>query len=699
LRGNNLKIPVRYGDDRVLIFRLLRMCPVFVVLVSLLRFCSLSLYAQATLSIMPLPAHAAAGDGSFSIDNGFRIVFDGYTEPRLDLARERFLGNLARETGILHLPPSAAGQPQFIIRTAGPSAQVQQLGEDESYHLEVAPTKVILSAPNPLGILHGLQTFLLLVKTGPQGFSVAAVTIDDKPRFPWRGLMIDSGRHFIPLDVIRRNLDGMEAVKMNVFHWHLSEDQGFRIESKTFPLLQEKGSDGLYYTKDEVRGILAYARDRGIRVIPEFDMPGHAGSWFVGYPDLASGQGPYHIERKWGVFDPAMDPTRESTYAFLDRFIGEMTALFPDAYFHIGGDECNGKEWDANPRIQQFKREHDLKTDAALQAYFTGRVQKLVTLHHKITIGWDEVLQPDTPKDVVIQSWRGQKSLAQAARRGYSGILSSGYYIDLNESAAQHYAVDPLEGATGSLTPEQQSRILGGEATMWSEFITPENVDSRIWPRTAAIAERLWSPQSTKDVDSMYQRLAIVSQTLAYYGLSYHATNEQMLQRMIGMANPSSLKVLASVVEPPKEYDREELRSYDLYTPLNRMVDAVPPESDRAREFRNLASRIAAGSAMPTDWQQARQCLTLWRDNDASLHPLLTQYALTAELVPVSHNLSEAAAIGLSALDAMEKKEQMSVSRQKQQLSSLKSMEAPQAVLLNMAIPGVETLVRATRQQ
>jgi hexosaminidase len=693
------RISFPYGDDHVLKFPLLRMCMLSIVLSSALHSCNCLLYAQTQLPVMPLPSHAIAGAGSFSIDGGFEVVFEGYTESRLERARQRFLDTLARETGILHPPPATPGQPQFIIRTAGASASVQQLDEDESYHLEVEPAKVVLSAPNPLGVLHGLQTFLQLVKATPQGFSVAAVTIDDKPRFPWRGLMIDSGRHFIPLDVIRQNLDGMEAVKMNVFHWHLSEDQGFRIESKTFPMLQEKGSDGLYYTQDEVRGVIEYARDRGIRVVPEFDMPGHAVSWFVGYPDLASGKGPYHIERKWGIFNPAMDPTRESTYQFLDRFVGEMTGLFPDAYFHIGGDECNGKEWDANPRIQEYMRQHGLKNDASLQAYFTSRVQKLVTQHHKITIGWDEVLQPDTPKDVVIQSWRGQDSLAQAARRGYSGILSSGYYIDLNEPAAQHYAVDPLEGATGNLTSEQQGHILGGEATMWTEFVTPENIDSRIWPRTAAIAERLWSPQGTKDVNSMYQRLAVVSRNLAHYGLPYQATSEQMLQRMIGNAKPSSLNVLASVVEPPKEYEREGLRSYDLYTPLNRMVDAVPPESDRAREFRDLTSRIAAGNATPEDWQQARQWLTLWRDNDAELQPLLTQYALTEELVPVSHSLSQAAAIGLSALDALQKNQPISSSSQRQQLSSLKLMETPQAVLLDMAVPGVEVLVRATRLQ
>lgn len=656
-----------------------------------------SIYAETPLSIMPLPAHAVSGTGSFPIDCSFHIVFEGYTEPRLVRAKDRFVANLTSRTGIPLWQTPPASQQQFIIRTGGPSKEVQQLDEDESYHLEVSPARVLLSAPNPLGILHGLQTFLQLVDVTPNGFAVASITIDDAPRFPWRGLMIDSGRHFIPLDVIRQNLDGMEAVKLNVFHWHLSENQGFRIESKLYPLLQQKGSDGNFYTQDQVRDTIQYARDRGIRVIPEFDMPGHATAWFVGYPDLASGKGPYSIERKWGIFDPAMDPTRESTYKFLDRFIGEMTALFPDAYFHIGGDECNGKEWDANPRIQQYMRDHNLKDDAALQAYFTGRVQQLVTRRGKVTVGWDEVLQPNTPKDVVIQSWRGQDSLAQAALRGNRGILSAGYYIDLNQPASQHYAVDPLADAAAKLTPEQKRNILGGEATMWSEFVTPENIEGRIWPRTAAIAERLWSPKDIVDMDSMYRRLAIVSGDLIYSSQTYNATGEQMLQRMVGDIDITSLKLLASVVEPPKEYARESLGSYNSFTPLNRMVDSVPPESDRAREFNHLAKRIAAGQAASEDWEQARKWLTLWRDNDAALQPLLSQSALTAELEPVSRTLSETATIGLSALDALQNQKPVTAPTRQQQLSFLKSAETPQAVLLDMVVPSVEVLVNATK--
>jgi hexosaminidase len=658
---------------------------------------NVSMQAETLLSIMPVPAHAVAGTGSFPISGSFPIVMEGYTEPRLERAKTRFLASLTSRTGIPLWQAPTATQQQFIIRTGGPSKEVQQLEEDESYHLEVSPTRVLLSAPNPLGILHGLQTFLQLVNITPQGFSVASVTIDDSPRFPWRGLMIDSGRHFMPLDVIRQSLDGMEVVKLNVFHWHLSENQGFRVESKLYPLLQQKGSDGNFYTQDQIRGIIEYARDRGIRVIPEFDMPGHATSWFVGYPDLASGKGPYFIERNWGIFDPAMDPTRESTYKFLDRFIGEMTALFPDAYFHIGGDECNGKEWDANPRIQQYMREHNLKDDAALQAYFTRRVQQLVTKRGKVTVGWDEVLQPDTPKDVVIQSWRGPDSLAEAARRGNRGILSAGYYIDLNQPASQHYVADPLAGAAAKLTPEQQRNILGGEATMWSEFVTPENVGGRIWPRTAAIAERLWSPKGVTDIDSMYRRLAIISSYLAYTGQMYNSISDQMLQRMAGNADVTSLKTLASVVEPPKEYSRESLASYNSLTPLTKMVDAVSPESDRARDFLRLAKLIAAGQATSEEWKQAREWLIPWRDNDAALQPILAQSALTVELEPVSRTLSQTAVIGLSALDALQSNSPVSEPVRQQQLAFLKSAEAPQAVLLDMVVPAVEVIVNATK--
>src|SRR6185503_15715162 len=377
-------------------------------------------------SLMPMPQHLTEGQGQLKIDSGFTAGLEGFKDPRLESARKRFLNTLSHQTGIPYHTEESQGEPTLVVKTTGPSDAVEHVGENESYHLEVSPTHALLTAPNPLGAMHGLQTFLQLVTITPDGFAAPAVTIDDEPRFAWRGLMIDAGRHFQTMNVLKRNLDGMEAVKLNVFHWHLSEDQGFRAESKVYPLLTGKGSNGDYYTQAQMKEIVQYARDRGIRVVPEFDMPCHTTAWFVGYPDLASGKGPYQIQTHWGIFDPAMDPSRESTFTFIDKFIGEMTSIFPDAYFHVGGDECDGKEWNGNSRLKSFMQQHQFKDNAALQSYFSGRVQKIVASHHRIMVGWDEVLQPNTPKDVVIQSWRGPKGLAASARQGNRTILSNG---------------------------------------------------------------------------------------------------------------------------------------------------------------------------------------------------------------------------------------------------------------------------------
>jgi hexosaminidase len=540
--------------------------------------------------------------------------------------------------------------------------------------------------------MHGLQTFLQLVRVTPKGFTVPVVSIEDSPRFPWRGLLIDSGHRFVRLPVIKRNLDGMEAVKLNVFHWRFADDRGFHIESKKFPLLQEKGSGGFYYTQDEVKEIVAYARDRGIRVVPEFDMPCHTASWFLGYPILGSGQDPSHSS--------AMDPTLDSTYKFLNDFIDEMTTLFPDAYFHTGGDECDFHQWEGDPRIQKYMRARAIKDGAALQAIFTSRVEKIVADHQKIMMGWDEVLQPGTPKDVVIQSWRGPKSLAEAARNGNRGVLSSGYYIDLNQSASEHYLVDPLgDTSATTLTPDEKARILGGESTMWTDIVSDENLDNRVWPRTAAIAERLWSPQRTQDVDSMYRRLAVVSQKLTYYGLRHLLITNEMLERMTGDPDPVALRVLADVVQPPRLYQRQDLRNFADFTPLNHLDDAVPPESETARKFDEIAMRIASRKATSEDWRQAEQWLVLWRDNDARLQPILKRSFLTQDLVPVSRNLSQVAAIGLQALDDLRGDRLVSTDVRRRNIDFLKSSAKPQAVLLLMVAPSVERLVQATRTQ
>ncbi len=652
-----------------------------------------------TLPLMPMPQHIAQGEGRLKIDGAFTIRLDGYKSSQLESARNRFLNTLSRMTGIPSHDGGTSGEATLVVRTTGADDTVQQLGEDESYHLEVSPTNALIRAANPLGAMHALQTFLQLVAITPDGFSVPSVTIEDEPRFPWRGLMIDASRHFQPIDVIERNLDGMEAVKMNVFHWHLSDDQGFRAESRILPLLTGKGSNGLFYTQAQMREVVEYAQARGIRVVPEFDMPCHTTSWFTGYPDLASGRGPYKIETHWGVFDPAMDPTRETTFEFIGKFIGEMTTVFPDAYFHVGGDECDGKEWDANPRIKDFMRAQGMKDNAALQSYFTARVQKLVAAHHRIMEGWDEVLAPNTPKDVVIQSWRGPTSLAAAARQGNRGLLSTGYYVDLNQSAAEHYLADPLAGDGATLSPEEKKRVLGGEAAMWSEFVTPEIIDSRVWPRTAAIAERLWSAQDVRDVNSMYTRMALVSDKLQAYGLQHQSFTRPMLQRMSGQSEPKYLAVLAAIVQPPLGYQRGQLKQYDSHSPLNHLVDAVPPESETARNFKSLVTVIVAGNASAEQFQKAREWLTLWRDNDANLEPSLKNSDLTAELAPLSQSLSQVSTIGLRALDDIQNHRPAAAATTQSDSQTLKTAEKPQAVLRDMVVASVETLVQAAGAQ
>jgi hexosaminidase len=642
------------------------------------------------LPLMPLPASVQTGSGQLPITQSFSVTVTGARDASLDEEIQRFQLQLSRQTGI-PFRPKAGDAPTLTVHADQGRAAVQKLGEDESYELTVTDSAATISSPGTLGAIRGLQTFLQLVQITPTGFAAPAVTIKDQPRFPWRGTLIDVSRHFIPVDVLKRNLDGMAAVKLNVFHWHLSDDQGFRAESKKFPKLTGMGSDGMFYTQDEMREVIAYAHQRGIRVVPEFDMPGHTRSWFLGYPELASGPGPYTLESG----DPIMDPTRESTYKFLEKFIAEMAKIFPDAYFHIGGDEVDGKQWDSNPKIQEFIHAHGMKNNQDLQAYFNQKLEKIVEKNHRTMVGWDEILHPDLPKTIIVQSWRGQASLAAAAKQGYTGMLSYGYYLDLMWPASRHYAVDPMSGDAATLTPEQQKLILGGESCQWAEWVTPENVDSHIWPRNAAIAERLWSPQNVTDVASMYARMNAVSLDLEWLGLTHRSARYEMLHRMAGDSDIAGLQVFANVVEPVKDYDRsKDDRPINFHAPLNHMIDAVYPESDTAREFSNLVQTfVQSGYKDQAAEAQIRNWLTRWRDNDAQLSPLLGRSFLLEEDVPLSRDLSTLGTAGLQALDHYDKGTQPPDDWKKQQAAAIEQMKKSRAGLLLMVAAPVEQLI------
>jgi hexosaminidase len=662
-----------------------------------------SFFAMAQIpsspNFMPVPAKVQVGAGQLLVDQSFTAVSTGQRDVRLDLGIARFLDQVSLQTGMqLNGQPADASNATLAISAGNAGRKVQELDEDESYTLEITSSRATLTVANALGALHGLQTFVQLIEPTPVGFAVPVITIQDQPRFAWRGLLIDVSRHFIPIEVLKRNLDGMAAVKMNVLHWHLSDDEGFRVESKRFPKLHELGSEGQYYTQSEISDLVAYARERGIRVVPEFDMPGHSRSWMAGYPELASMPGAYRAGRIADA-DTAMDPTQDGTYKFLDKFIGEMEKLFPDAYFHIGGDEVNNKPWDSNPKIQEFIRAHGMKNNRDLQAYFNQRLQKIVTKHGKIMMGWDEVLHPDLPKTVVVESWRGQDSLAEAAKQGYRGLLSYGYYLDLMWPAARHYAVDPMTGGAAGLTAEEQKRILGGEACMWSEFVTPETIDSRIWPRLAAIAERFWSPQETRDNPSMYRRLEEVSWRLSWLGLNHESNYLTMLRRLAGSHDIGALRVLADVVEPTKDYTRTEVFPQPPVksTPLNRLADAARPESTVARQFSELVdSYLQSGSKDSPAEEQIRAWLVKWRDNDAKLQPVLDRSFLLAEDKPLSEDLATLATAGLEALDSIGKNQPLPDAWRAGQLAVVERSMKPRGNLLVMVASPIQKLIAAT---
>ncbi len=594
-------------------------------------------------------------------------------------------------------PDSTVDNPALVILVDHPGKV--ELYEDESYTLDVNEKGAKLSAKTDIGALRGLETFLQLLDVDDQGYFIRGVKIEDEPRFPWRGLMIDASRHFMPVNVIKRNLDGMAAVKMNVMHWHLSEDQGFRVESKVFPKLQELGSDGYYYTQAQIKDVINYADARGIRVVPEFDLPGHSTSWLVAYPQFASTPGKYSIERKWGIFNPTFDPSNPETYAFLDKFFAEMSKLFPDEYMHIGGDENNGKQWDANPEIQEFMKKNNLPDNHSLQAYFNSKLLKILTKYHKRMVGWEEILHPEMPKNIVIQSWRGEKSLQNAASQGYQVMLSKGYYIDLMHSTSYHYLVDPVPDGI-DLTDAQKKLIIGGEATMWAEFVSPETIDSRIWPRTAAIAERFWSPKYVKDIDDMYRRLKVVSFHLEELGLQHIKNHNMMLRRLTNNNDISALSTFIDVVEPVKDYNRPlQRRDYTSYAPLSRVVDAATADAETARLFRNYVDDYISSDIHDVNKINAIKAkLEMWKNNHAQMTVLIQKSPILKEMESLSKDLRDISVIGLQALDNIQNKKSSGEDWLNESLEKLKEANQPRGQVELMIVSPIKKLVELSAQ-
>ncbi len=681
---------------------------------------SLSSTAQ-TLALMPFPAELSLKEGKFRLATSSAIQIQGNPHQRLYSAANRFLRSVGNNTGLhfgqKHLTPQDTVLLPSIFVNCKRAGKVE-FGENESYALTITPEKITIQAETDIGAIRGLSTLAQLVTSDADGYYIPVLVVNDKPRFPWRGLMLDVARHFFSVDIVKRQLDLLEAVKMNVLHLHLSDDQGFRLESKLFPKLHEMGSDGQYFTQEEMRGIIRYADERGIRIIPEFDLPGHSTSWFIGYPEFSSGStatfgGPYKLERRFGArTNPVMNPIKEETYTFLDGFFKEMCELFPDEYFHIGGDENNGRQWAANPDIQAYMKANNLPTKEALQNYFNKRLLGILTKNNKKMMGWDEIFVEGVPKSIMIQSWQGKEALYKAARQGYTALLSHGYYIDLNQSTEFHYLNEPLPDSV-KLSSVEAKLIAGGEATMWSEWVDKDILDSRIWPRTAAIAERLWSKSGQNNVVDMYRRLDAISMLLEEKGSTHERNVPVLLRRLvqspqIPFPNESDVKPLQNlieVLETVKEYKRGQLlgtQNYSTFLPLTSIPDVVRPDSRTARHFRATMKRYLQTRTNPTlaeaseaDKAVLIRHLQLWKDNHTPFVRLLETAQRLRDLEEHSLLLSMLSQVSLDALSMLENN--IPATAQWKEITMLLILRAkqPRAFTEIMIIPAVEDLAKA----
>jgi len=648
-------------------------------------------------TLLPLPGDVTFGNDSLEIDGEFRIALTGTDDPRLARATERFAQDIRQLTGSrVAAVLGEIDEARLVIDVEEASGASPNSSDDESYALTVSAGGALLKACKIYGVLHGLQTLLQLVIPASDGHQVRGVRIVDRPRFAWRGLLLDAVRHWMPPQVIKRNLNAMAAVKLNVFHWHLTDDQGFRIESRQHPRLHELGSDGKYYTREDVREIVEHAWERGIRVVPEFDMPGHTTSWFVGHPELASAPGPYVLSRTFGGHKATMDPTTGSTLRFVQEFLLEMISLFPDRFIHLGGDEVDPEHWQANAAIREYMEEKGLEAPRDLLVGFHNGLLDMLHDQGRESIGWDPLMTPRLDSRVVVQSVRGQQWVARAIRSGHRAIASSDYYLDAMLPASYHYLSDPFDGEVSDTTDEERALILGAEASMWTEFATAENVDSRIWPRAAAVAERLWSPREVRDVDDLYRRLSAASRRLDASGLMHSVGPRRMQSDLAGDSSLAAVQTLADVVEPITLETRWKLLAqYTTGTPLNCLVDAVVPDGEVPRAFIAMVAAFVADHSHDATYHQLRADLQLWKHSHERLAGADTDSALLTEILPVSKALSDVADVGLACIGALYASLPMTREEREAHMAVLDSANQPLAEVTLAVIPGIFTLLDA----
>jgi hexosaminidase len=474
-------------------------------------------------AIIPLPAYVETNRGSFELQPEC-VIHTNDTSLQFEAAwLKSFLKG-----------GDGNGQPQIYLEISNLD---DSLG-DEGYILDISSDKIRISARTDAGVFYGIQSLrqLLPVEVEKEGLRHSVMLpqgrIIDKPRFEWRGLLLDCCRHFMDKDFVLRYIDLLAMQKMNRFHWHLTEDQGWRIEIKKFPLLTEVGAwrteaDGSryggYYTQEEIREVVAYALDRHIEVVPEIEMPGHSLAALAAYPELSCTGGPFSVETTWGVFKDIYCAGNDKVFDFMEGVLSEVIELFPSRYIHIGGDEAPRYRWENCNRCQDRMQAEGLKEEAQLQTYFIGRVSEFLATKNRQIIGWDEILEGGLMAGATVQSWRGMEGAIEAVSHGHDAIVSptSHAYFDYpvrSIDVEKVYSFDPVpEG----IPVDQEERILGGECNMWSERAPQELVDQKLYPRILAMAEVFWTARPRKDFRHFMLRLEAFYPRLDALGVDY----------------------------------------------------------------------------------------------------------------------------------------------------------------------------------
>jgi hexosaminidase len=509
------------------------------------------------LSIIPKPMEVSSSDGTFLITSATRIVVDKNAEQVAAFLKDLLSSTMDLKVELVESPAESAG-PDTILLALSDSDDA--LGP-EGYELHVTPAGTTVRAPRAAGLFYGVQTFRQLLppdvekrESTSATLEIPAVAIKDKPRFAWRGLHLDVGRHFFPISFVKKYIDLLALHKMNVFHWHLTEDQGWRIEIKKYPKLTEIGSkrkasplaadrytvDGIpyegFYTQDEIREVVEHAESRFVQVLPEIEMPGHTVSALAAYPELGCTGGPYKVRAFWGIEEDVYCAGSEKVFEFLEDVLTEVMALFPGRYIHIGGDESPKASWRKCEKCQKRIAEERLKNEDELQSYFIRRIENFLTANGRRLIGWDEILEGGLAPDATVMSWRGMGGGIEAASQGHDVVMCPLNYTYFDYYQSEDHKSEPP--AIGGLTPletvyeldpvstelseDAAKHILGAQGQLWTEFIAEEDhLEYMAYPRACALAEVLWTNKGLCDYGDFIERLSSHLQRLKNLNVNF----------------------------------------------------------------------------------------------------------------------------------------------------------------------------------